>query len=40
MLDAALERTHTPSEDRSWRESFFFGFYDERCGLGAYNSMG
>ncbi|GAB2960354.1 hypothetical protein LWP59_05645 [Amycolatopsis acidiphila] len=34
------ERSHPPSDDRAWRESFYFGFVDSRCGLGVYNSLG
>jgi hypothetical protein len=34
------ERSHTPTDDRAWRESFFFGFVDEAAGIGMYNSLG
>jgi hypothetical protein len=34
------ERSHTPTDDRAWRESFFFGFVDEASGIGMYNSLG
>ncbi len=34
------DRVHTPGDDRRWRESFYFSFYDPALGLGGFNSIG
>jgi hypothetical protein len=34
------ERSHVPSGNPEWRESFFFGFVDEASGIGTYSSLG
>jgi hypothetical protein len=40
MDETPNERSHTPSDSPGWRESFYFGFFDEASGIGAYSSMG
>jgi hypothetical protein len=40
MSEILDERSHEPSEDSAWRESFYFAFMDQEAGLGAYMSLG
>lgn len=34
------DRVHPPGEDRRWRESYYFSFYDTRHGIGGFSSIG
>lgn len=34
------DHVHLPRDDRKWRESYYFSFFDERSGLGGFNSIG
>jgi hypothetical protein len=36
----AEDRVHPPGQDRRWRESYYFSFYDERHGIGGFTSVG
>ena len=34
------DRVHAPGEDRRWRESYYFSFFDPRHGIGGFSSLG
>ncbi|MQA84279.1 MAG: hypothetical protein GEV03_06570 [Streptosporangiales bacterium] len=34
------DRVHEPVDDRRWRESYYFSFFDTRHGIGGFSSIG
>lgn len=34
------DRVHAPGDDRRWRESYYFSFFDPRHGIGGFSSIG